>query len=54
VEIVELADHPWFVASQFLREFKSRATRPAPRFREFVAAALDRSRARAGVRAAAH
>ncbi|HEY9457558.1 MAG TPA: CTP synthase [Gaiella sp.] len=54
VEIVELADHPWFVASQFHPEFKSRPTRPAPLFREFVAAALDRSRARAGVRAAAH
>ena len=53
VEIVELADHPWFVASQFHPEFKSRPTRPAPLFREFVAAALDRSRARAGVRAAA-
>jgi CTP synthase len=54
VEIVELADHPWFVASQFHPEFKSRPTRPAPLFREFVAAALDRSRARTGVRAAAH
>jgi CTP synthase len=53
VEIVELADHPWFVASQFHPEFKSRPTRPAPLFREFVAAALDRSRARGGVRAAA-
>ena len=53
VEIVELADHPWFVASQFHPEFKSRPTRPAPLFREFVAAALDRSRGRAGVRAAA-
>jgi CTP synthase len=53
VEIVELADHPWFVASQFHPEFKSRPTRPAPLFREFVVAALDRSRARAGVRAAA-
>ena len=42
VEIVELADHPWFVASQFHPEFKSRPTRPAPLFREFVAAALDR------------
>jgi len=54
VEIVELPDHPWFVASQFHPEFKSRPTRPAPLFREFVAAALERSRARAGVQAAAH
>ena len=30
VEIVELPDHPWFVASQFHPEFKSRPTRPAP------------------------
>ena len=37
VEIVELPDHPWFVASQFHPEFKSRPTRPAPLFREFVA-----------------
>jgi CTP synthase len=46
VEIVELADHPWFVASQFHPEFKSRPTRPAPLFREFVGAALERSRVR--------
>jgi len=48
VEIVELADHPWFVASQFHPEFKSRPTRPAPLFREFVGAALERARSRAG------
>jgi CTP synthase len=51
VEIVELPDHPWFVASQFHPEFKSRPTRPAPLFREFVSAALDRARARSGVSA---
>jgi CTP synthase len=49
VEIVELPEHPWFVASQFHPEFKSRPTRPAPLFREFVAAALDRARAREDV-----
>jgi CTP synthase len=48
VEIVELPDHPWFVASQFHPEFKSRPTRPAPLFRGFVTAALDRARLRAG------
>jgi CTP synthase len=48
VEIVELPDHPWFVASQFHPEFKSRPTRPAPLFREFVAAALVRAQARRG------
>ena len=48
VEIVELRDHPWFVASQFHPEFKSRPTRPAPLFRDFVGAAFVRSRERAG------
>jgi CTP synthase len=48
VEVVELPDHPWFVASQFHPEFKSRPTRPAPLFREFAAAALARSRDRTG------
>jgi CTP synthase len=52
VEVVELADHPWFVASQFHPEFKSRPTRPAPLFREFVAAALVRARSRARVQVA--
>ena len=46
VEVVELPDHPWFVASQFHPEFKSRPTRPAPLFREFVGAALQRARTR--------
>jgi CTP synthase len=46
VEVIELPDHPWFVASQFHPEFKSRPTRPAPLFREFVGAALARARAR--------
>jgi CTP synthase len=49
VEIIELPDHPWFVASQFHPEFKSRPTRPAPLFREFVGAALERAQARAGI-----
>ena len=49
VELVELPDHPWFLASQFHPEFKSRPTRPAPLFRDFVAAALARSREQAAV-----
>jgi CTP synthase len=49
VETIELPDHPWFVASQFHPEFKSRPTRPAPLFREFVGAALERAQARTGV-----
>jgi CTP synthase len=52
VEIIELPDHPWFVASQFHPEFKSRPTRPAPLFREFVGAARDRALARQAVPAA--
>jgi CTP synthase len=48
VEIVELPDHPWFVASQYHPEFKSRPTRPAPLFRDFVGAARERSRSRSG------
>ncbi len=40
VEIIELKDHPWFVASQFHPEFTSRPTRPQPLFRDFVEASL--------------
>jgi CTP synthase len=40
VEIIELADHPWFVASQFHPEFKSRPTRPHPLFRDFIGASV--------------
>ncbi|HEX3392441.1 MAG TPA: CTP synthase [Solirubrobacteraceae bacterium] len=43
VEAIELDEHPFFVASQFHPEFKSRPERPAPMFRGFVAAALDRA-----------
>jgi len=39
VEMIELPDHPWFVASQAHPEFKSRPTRPHPLFKDFVAAA---------------
>jgi CTP synthase len=53
VEIIELPDHPWFVASQFHPEFKSRPTRPAPLFREFVGAAAARAAERTGAAVAA-
>jgi CTP synthase len=43
VEVIELEDHPFFVASQFHPEFKSRPERPAPLFRDFIAAALERA-----------
>ena len=44
VEIIELSHHPWFVATQFHPEFKSRPNRPHPLFREFVASALSSRR----------
>jgi CTP synthase len=40
-EIVELANHPFFVAVQFHPELKSRPTRPHPLFRGFITAALE-------------
>ena len=40
VEMIELADHPWFVGCQFHPEFKSRPTRPQPLFYGFIEAAL--------------
>jgi CTP synthase len=45
VEVIELSEHPFFVASQYHPEFKSRPERPAPLFRGFVGAALERARA---------
>lgn len=41
VEMVELEDHPWFIASQFHPEFKSRPTRPHPLFKGFVEACKE-------------
>jgi CTP synthase len=46
VEFIELRDHPFWVGTQAHPEFKSRPNRPAPLFREFVAAALDRAEGR--------
>jgi CTP synthase len=46
VEVIELDGHPFFVASQFHPEFKSRPERPAPLFRGFVAAALEHAGSR--------
>jgi len=40
VELIELADHPWFVGCQFHPEFKSRPRQPHPLFRAFIGAAL--------------
>jgi CTP synthase len=50
VEMIELSEHPFFVASQFHPEFKSRPERPAPLFRDFIDAALRR-RSESGPRA---
>jgi CTP synthase len=43
VEMVELPEHPWYVASQAHPEFKSRPHRPHPLFRDFVGAAIKGS-----------
>jgi CTP synthase len=49
VEVIELPQsiHPWFVGTQAHPEFKSRPTRPSPLYRDFVGAALARSREQA-------
>jgi CTP synthase len=43
VEIIELPDHPFFVASQFHPEFQSRPSNPHPLFRGLIQAAVDRA-----------
>ena len=43
VEMVELPDHPWFVATQAHPEFTSRPLRPSPLFSSFIGAALKRN-----------
>jgi len=47
VEIVEVEDHPWFLACQFHPEFKSRPLEPHPLFASFVGAAYEHKLARA-------
>ena len=42
VEVVELPDHPFFIAVQYHPEFRSKPTRPHPIFREFVKAAVQK------------
>ncbi len=55
VEAIELArdSHPFYVASQYHPEFKSRPERPAPLFRDFVGAALAHTRAAGAINGAA-
>jgi len=48
VEIIELPDHPFFVAGQFHPELRSRPTDPHPLFRDFVGAAVTLRRSRSG------
>jgi CTP synthase len=50
VEIIELPNHPWFLACQFHPEFKSKPLRPHPIFVSFIEAALKNKRQRAAVR----
>ena len=47
VEIVEIADHPWFVAVQFHPEFKSKPTQSHPLFSGFIQAAVRRTKSTA-------
>ncbi len=47
VEIVEVGEHPWFMAVQFHPEFKSQPTKAHPLFAGFVEAAMERNRRRA-------
>ncbi len=48
VEIVEIAEHPWFVAVQFHPEFKSQPFNPHPLFAGFIGAAVNREKERSG------
>jgi CTP synthase len=43
-EIIELADHPWFVGVQFHPELKSKPFAPHPLFASFIHAAVEQSR----------
>lgn len=43
VEVIEMADHPWYVGTQFHPEFKSRPNRPHPLFTDFIAASMKYS-----------
>lgn len=48
-EIVEIPEHPWFLAVQFHPEFKSKPNRPHPLFQSFIEAALERRSSRSGL-----
>ena len=46
VEIVELQDHPWFLGCQFHPEFKSKPLFPHPLFKDFIAAAVKKTKSK--------
>ncbi|MCZ6670404.1 MAG: CTP synthase [Acidobacteria bacterium] len=46
VEMIEVGDHPWFLACQFHPEFKSKPLQPHPLFQKFIAASYSNKRAR--------
>jgi CTP synthase len=43
VEIIEIVEHPWFIASQFHPEFKSKPLKPHPLFASFIKASVDKN-----------
>jgi CTP synthase len=47
-EIIEIKDHPWFLAVQYHPEFKSSPRSPHPLFASFIGAALERAQSRRG------
>jgi CTP synthase len=51
MEMIELPDHPWFVASQFHPELRSRLVEPHPLFRDFVKAAIEYQQKRTAAKA---
>src|SRR5690625_5977228 len=46
IEIIELEDHPWFVACQFHPEFKSRPTNAHPLFKGFLRAIMEKNKSK--------
>jgi CTP synthase len=46
VETIELPEHPWFIATQYHPEFKSRPTDPHPLFKDFIRASLENRKKR--------
>jgi CTP synthase len=46
VEVVEIPEHPWFLAVQYHPEFKSKPTKPQPLFAGFIGAAVERNKNR--------